>query len=503
MSICIPGGRAVDKMLRAAERPVDLNTRRGHKFPNRTNLGIAIGMNLTKKVYRSAPVRLQELGLSAWGLYWKWLRLGGDFERDAGRWRQREGWDSDRLRAFVAARLTETLRLATDRTDHYPELWRRRGLSEDRVMAVTPDTLDELPVTSRRDFHHRPESICTVARAYSFTRSTSGTTGAPLDVRFTPRVYRSAYAAVEARAYGWAGVSVRDRRTTFGARAIVPPRQEKPPFWRRNFAEPQLYLSAFHIAPRWAEDYCRALDRFAPRLMTGYSSSHYLLARMIENRGLSVNSPAAVVPGSDECGPRMRETVERVFGASVYPLYGMVEQCLLATTCERGGLHVHPDFGIVEVVDDNGRAMPPGETGRIVATGLVNTSSLFIRYDTGDTGSLSAESCPCGRDNLPLLADLSGRVEDVVRTPDGRQLRRLDRLFTGLGGIECAQVVQRRPDAILVRLVAAGGPGLEREIRDRAAGMLGQMEVEFEYMEDIPRDSSGKFRPVVSEIAES
>ena len=33
--------------------------------------------------------------------------------------------------------------------------------------------------------------------------------------------------------------------------------------------------------------------------------------------------------------------------------------CVLATECERGRLHVSPDFGIVEIVDDAGEPLPP------------------------------------------------------------------------------------------------------------------------------------------------
>ncbi len=461
-------------------------------------------MSLIQKSYAKAPVLLQEVALSAWGLYWKWLRLGGAFRRELAGWKERESWRRERLEDYQALRLRALLRLALGRTEHYPRLWRSHGLTDSQVLALDPSSLGRLPVTSRHQFSHRPWSVYNGGpggQRFAIKRATSGTTGTPLTVAFSPRVYQSAYAAVEARGYHWAGVSVRDRRTTIGARSIVPAAQSAPPFWRRNYVERQLYLSAFHLSPLSAAGYCRALNDFAPGLMTGFSSSHYLLASMIESQGLSVHSPVAVVPGSDSCQPHMQRKIESVFGAGVYPLYGMVEQCLLATTCERGSLHVHPDFGIVEIVDRRGRALPPGETGRIVATGLTNTSSLFIRYDTGDVGRWSVDSCPCGRGNLPVLAGLEGRVEDVIRTPEGRELTRLDRLFTNLVGIECAQVVQREPDTLVIRLLvtaAADRESMEREMVGRAVSFVGRMKLEFEYVNEIPRDPNGKFRAVVS-----
>lgn len=465
-------------------------------------------MSLMQKAYDSAPVSLQEYALSAWGLYWKWLRVGGAFSSELARWKQRESWEPGRLEDYQALKLRELLTLALERTGHYPSLWHGHGLTGSQVLGLNPSTLERLPVTSRHQFKHKPWSVYNgglSGQRYAFKRATSGSTGTPLTVAFSPKVFQSAYAAVEARGYNWAGTSATRRRTTIGARSIVPAAQDAPPYWRRNYAERQLYLSAYHLSPHSAGGYCAALNDFAPELMTGFSSSHYLLASMIERQGLSVHSPVAVVPGSDSCEPYMRSTIESVFGAPVYPLYGMVEQCLLATTCEQGSLHVHPDFGIVEIVDESGRALPPGQTGRIVATGLVNTSSLFIRYDTGDIGSLSGERCPCGRDNLPVLASLEGRVEDVVRTPEGRELTRLDKLFTNLAGIDCAQVVQPEPDRLLIRLmvsVDADRKSIEREIAGRSVSFVGRMILEFEYVDEIPREPNGKFRAVVSLLGE-
>lgn len=462
-------------------------------------------MPVWENIYNNAPVWLQELGISAYGLFWKWLRLGGSFDREVAAWKAREQWDIDRLGSYTEKNLKEMISLAFYRTEYYPRLWREHGLSEREIMEITPDTLNRLPVSSRRDFNHQPWLVYNGGRGgqrFSFSRSTSGSTGTPLTVSYSPEVYRRAYAAVEARGYNWAGVSVRDPRTTIGARSIIPPQQKRPPYWRHNFVEKHMYMSAFHISPRNAGSYCDTLNAFAPKLMTGFSSSHYFLALMIESLGLTVHSPVVVIPGSDECSPAMREKIGSVLGAPVYPLYGMVEQCLLATTCEHGSLHVHPDFGIVEVLGNNGESLPPGVRGRIVATGLTNSSTLFVRYDTGDTGSWSPQACPCGRDNLPVLDGLVGRVEDVIRTPEGREFTRLDRLFTGLDGIDCSQVIQQHTDSILVRLIYSGRDkeNLENEIRRRARGQLGPMSIEFDFADEIPRDPNGKFHAVVSRI---
>jgi phenylacetate-CoA ligase len=45
----------------------------------------------------------------------------------------------------------------------------------------------------------------------------------------------------------------------------------------------------------------------------------------------------------------------------------------------------------------------------------------FIRYDTGDLGSLMRDPCGCGR-GLARIAGIMGRTRDFIYTPDGREI---------------------------------------------------------------------------------
>ena len=69
-------------------------------------------------------------------------------------------------------------------------------------------------------------------------------------------------------------------------------------------------------------------------------------------------------------------------------------------------------------MDDKGKPVPVGGEGRILVTNLHNYAMPFIRYDIGDVGALSDKACPCGR-GLPLLAKLTGRTTDFIRTRSG------------------------------------------------------------------------------------
>lgn len=174
----------------------------------------------------------------------------------------------------------------------------------------------------------------------------------------------------------------------------------------------------------------------------------------------------------------------------------------LATECEHGRLHVSMDFGIVEIVDEQGEPLPPGEEGRIVCTGLFNEVQPLIRYDIGDRGAWSTERCPCGRNHLPVLREIAGRLEDVVFGPDGREVVRVCSL-QDLPHVISAQLVQERLDLVKVRVVATEEFDERDEllIRDTiATKRLGKVRVEIERVAELERTACGKVRRVISQL---
>lgn len=290
-----------------------------------------------------------------------------------------------------------------------------------------------------------------------------------------------------------------------GGRLIVPDGRADPPFYRYNIAERQVYLSAYHIAPAHVSDYVRGLNRYRPDVITGYAFSQATLARMMHQQGLALEYvPRAAITSSEKLTAEMRAIIFNAWGCRAYQKYGSVENCCLATECEFGGLHVSPDFGILEIVDDDGYPVPAGVEGRVLCTGLLNDTQLLIRYDIGDLAAWSKDTCPCGRDHLPLLQELSGRVEDAVIGSDGRELVRFHGVFVNLPHVMMGQVVQISTTEYLVRVVAESGFGEAeiQEIRRRFSERLGEVKVHVETSSDLERTANGKVKAVINRCFE-
>jgi phenylacetate-CoA ligase len=288
-----------------------------------------------------------------------------------------------------------------------------------------------------------------------------------------------------------------------GGRMIVPRADLRPPFYRYNAAERQVYLSAYHIAPQSVTNYVEGFNRYRPRLLTGYANSYYLLARFMLEQGTSLSyEPDALVLSSEKVTGEMKKIIAQAFRARAYEEYSAVENCMLATECEYGSLHVSPDFGIIEIVDAAGVPVPPGVEGSILCTGLVNNTQLLIRYEVGDRGSWSENDCPCGREHLPVLHEIIGRLEDVVVGPDGRQLVRFHWVFIDLPHVIEGQVIQEKIDQMRVKVVGTSefDEKDERVIRERFRQRLGRIQVLIETVPFLERTERGKIRSVISHI---
>jgi phenylacetate-CoA ligase len=103
---------------------------------------------------------------------------------------------------------------------------------------------------------------------------------------------------------------------------------------------------------------------------------------------------------------------------------------------------------------------------------------------------------------LPALAAVEGRVDDVLYSPDGRRVGRLDPVFKARLPIREAQIIQEALDRIRVRYVPTPdfGPEAERSIVSLIRARMGDVRVVLESADAIPRTSSGKFRSVICNL---
>lgn len=107
--------------------------------------------------------------------------------------------------------------------------------------------------------------------------------------------------------------------------------------------------------------------------------------------------------------------LEKDWNARVYSTYGITELASSLCECDAGrGGHLHEDLLHVEVLDGEGRPVPDGVVGEVVATTLGVEGMPLIRYRTGDCAALYRDACPCGRTS-PRIGPVVGRKNHLLK----------------------------------------------------------------------------------------
>jgi phenylacetate-CoA ligase len=378
--------------------------------------------------------------------------------------------------------------------------------------AGEPVTPDQLPVWTRDDQRalfagqERPADS-------AYVHQTSGSTSLPVTFHVTRESYEWR-SAVTDRGYRWAGAEEGSKSFFLWAGSHGKP---SPAATIKKTVHNKLQRRVFYdVFQRMGEaefaECCHQINRFRPRAIIGYTSMLVDLARFArDNPGVLRWKAKTMVNAAEGLQAGQRQLLTGFLVDEVFLSYGSREFMGVAMECPgHHGYHIHSDNVLVEIVDDEGLPVAPGQTGRVVISDLRNLATPFIRYEIGDYGTMSPESdsnaCPIGLP-FPLLHSVDGRMQDVIHTPDGGRITGLyiTYVMRQFDWIDGYQVVQETPDGIDVKLLT------RRELSDEAtapvAGLLreklgAEMRIEFERVDELIRRSSGKVHLVMSSVTE-
>ena len=336
--------------------------------------------------------------------------------------------------------------------------------------------------------------------------NTGGSSGEPL-IFYIGKERVSHDVAAKWRATRWWGVDIGDPEAVVWGSPIELGSQDRIRLLRDKLLRTHL-IPAFEMSPEKLDGFIRQIQQIRPKMLFGYPSALAHIASHAEKKGIALNNLGIKVAfvTSERLYDHQREKIQSVFGCSVANGYGGRDAGFIAHECPHGGMHITAEDIIVEVVDEQGKILPTGELGEIVVTHLATRDFPFIRYRTGDMGILSDKTCSCGR-GLPMLEEIHGRTTDFVVAQDGTVLHGLALIYVlrDLEGVDAFKIVQDSLEKTTVQIVRAeayqNSLAEEKIIGEFKKRLGASVTIDIKYCEHIAKESSGKFRYVISHVS--
>jgi phenylacetate-CoA ligase len=458
----------------------------------RTNLARLQG------IYDLFPPPARDLMTSARGWLLSNIRYSRKTFSYLKKLREHERWSKEDLEAFQLRSLQETVMHAWCSVPYYKNdpFTKISSIDDLKRLAV----LDRETVRANHEFFLSSE----VPPYRRIRAGTTGTTGGNLKVAYTEEL-ASANWAILLRQWAWVGVEpLHPRVSLFGAK-IVPANRVEPPYWTVNSAEHQTLMSIFHLSQKTSADYLKFLRVQKDCVLEGFPSVLAIQADFALEAGMVIPMRAVFTSG-EPLYPWIREKIMAAFRCEVFDSYGMTEYCGSIQQCAAGQMHLIPEFGYLEILDERNEPVAEGEEGFLVWTGFLNRAMPLVRYKIGDRGRWGGkEPCACGL-KFPLVTPTITRESDILRCPDGRLFspRALNQILKGGSALRSCQFIHDRADRVVVRAVSgnSGGPAEMMRIRTKLEQLLGpSMRVTAEIADEPLKLPGGKIPLIVGAAA--
>ena len=416
-------------------------------------------------------------------------------------------WPRERLDALRLERLQRIVRLSYEHTAYWRELMDKNGIRPVDIRSL--DDLRRFPLLEKHTLRERREEMVwrEEGKRVQLVR-TSGSTNEALE--FYMSSTREAHInAARMQGHEWVGIRRGDKEMYYWGSPVELSKQDRIKRFRDWLINDGL-TNGFEVTPERIKRYYQHWLDWRPQCIFGYPSTFVLTVTMcdaleldlkqLRKRGLRV-----IATTSEMLSDVDRKLIAEGFGVPVYDSYGLREAGLIGHECEYQTMHCMDEQVILETVDPE-TLKPTDDEGELVVTNIVGPAFPIIRYRTGDIVTLSREVCPCGR-SLSSIKISGGRAVEFVVTRAGKWVVGYSFIYIArsVKGIVKFQIIQDKIGEVRIRLAVDERfphDGVE-QVKAKAAQRLGgDDEIIVEIVDDIRSAPSGKYRPVISKVAE-
>jgi phenylacetate-CoA ligase len=192
-------------------------------------------------------------------------------------------------------------------------------------------------------------------------------------------------------------------------------------FWASHYACERIGAEVVPGGNLSSAQRVRKLDELDATVFMSTPTYSLRLAEVAEEEGFDPRELAverivcAGEPGASVAGTK--ERIESRWDAAVFDHAGATEGGAWGFSCgaDRLGLHVNEPNYLVEVLDDDGEPVDPGEVGTVVVTPLDRRAQPYVRFELNDRMELGDRDCPCGRTLRFAPGGVLGRADDLTK----------------------------------------------------------------------------------------
>ena len=412
-----------------------------------------------------------------------------------------EYYSHDALLQYQYNRLKHIIEYSYSNVKYYRKLFDNMSLRPNDIKTI--DDLQYIPVLTKEIVRNNFDELIS-DEAHKFKpllTHTSGSTGTPLKLYLDKNINAARFAFFW-RIWNWTGYKLGYRWASIRGSIF-----DDGSIYKYSRFMNAIYISSFNLTEETSIQILNELVRFKPSMLRGYPSSLYEFGKFIENRKelykLSLNN---IVTDSETLLDHQRDFIQKVFNCRVFDCYSHWEHICMIAECENQIKHHQMEYGILELLDKDNKIVIDNKIGEITATGFYNHVMPLIRYKTRDFATVNKNIlCECGRKH-DIIESIDGRIEDIILTPDGRRVGRIDAAFKYNKGFDYAQIIQNNIDSIDVYLVKNKYYSIyeDKILIEQLQKRLGNsIKINIKFVPRILSQKSGKIRFVISNIGDS
>ncbi len=449
------------------------------------------------EIYQRLPIGLKSFLASVYGVQLQKQRNFSRGKFDA-MLKERSQWSQEQYLDWQNKAIAELLEYAANKVPYYRQYWKDKDKSAIR-------DIQAWPVLEKDIVRHNPTSF--ISDDYTVNdlkvMHTSGTSGKPMTIYLSKESYGLWYAMYDYRIKMENGVDpFKDRYGTFAGQLICAQDKVKPPFWVYNKYGKQVYFSSYHLNEDNIASYVNAIKNYKLTYLMGYTSALHSVVVLAKSAKIQLPKLKLVITNAEPLYDHQRELISNGFQCPVVQTYSGCECAFGGSEDLHRNMWLWPESGLLEVETTSGKIERYGK-GAFLATGLVNMAMPLIRYRIGDTGEIENPEISKNDGGMLRLVSIDGRTDDLIKTPDGRLIGRLDPVFKADFDIVEAQIVQEKIDLLVLNVVEDKNftEPQKIELITRLKNRVGDsVEVEYKKVDTIPRNANGKFKAVISKI---